>query len=179
MLILKKYRLLERLLGFHPPGGRINICLRIIHLISYISFAWMELSFIILNIRDGIDKVASALAPFCGILPAIACCVHLLIYRERYHCLLNEMQDIVNGSILNSVLSKDQCWYSVILGMKNDENKVFYTHAEQKNTTAAKIAFCSQLVNVFSLFTPFIFVTYHWCVEKYTIDSWFFFYPFS
>lgn len=97
MIILERYRLLERLAGLDPLGGRISLIVRIIHLVTFISISAMESIFIILNIHDGIDRAAPALAPLCGIIPGMAYLAHLLMNRERYYSVLNEMQEIVNN----------------------------------------------------------------------------------
>lgn len=98
MKIFEEYRLLERLIGLNARGGRESIFVRIICLISIILMAAMELAFFILNIHDGIDRAMPALASLCGSLPTLACYGHLLINRQRYHSLFNQMENIVTES---------------------------------------------------------------------------------
>lgn len=98
MIVLEKYRMFEKLLGLHPLGGRKHIYVRISYFVTFISFNLMELTFIILNIHEGIEKVASALSPIFVVPSSVACYAHFLINRDRYNSLLNEMQDIVDES---------------------------------------------------------------------------------
>lgn len=99
MIILEKYRLLEKSLGLDPLGGPRNVLLRTVILTVFFSFNSMELVFIISNIRGDIEETASALAPICGVGPAMATYALLLIFRERYYSLMNGMQDIVGESM--------------------------------------------------------------------------------
>lgn len=98
MIIFEEYRLLERLVGLNSLGGRERIFVRIIYAVSIILMAAMELTFFTLNIRDGIDRAMPALTSLCGSIPTLACYGHLLINRQRYHSILNQMQNIVTES---------------------------------------------------------------------------------
>lgn len=98
MIVFEKYRLMERLIGLDPIGGRGRIFLRFINLVPITLFNLMELAFIISNINHDIHQVISALAPLFGAIPPMASYIHLLINRHRYHSLLNDLQDIVNKS---------------------------------------------------------------------------------
>lgn len=101
MIVFGRYRLMEKLIGLNPIGGRENGFLRIVHLFFIVSFDLMESIFIILNIDDGIDQVAPGLAPLFGTIPPMVSYVHLLINRGRYYSLMNDLQDIVNESASN------------------------------------------------------------------------------
>lgn len=98
MIVLEKYRLMERLIGLDPLGGRGQVFLRFIHSVPITLFNLMELAFIISNIADGVDQVIYAVAPLFGAIPPMACYIHLLINRHRYHSILNDLEDIVNKS---------------------------------------------------------------------------------
>lgn len=98
MIVLETYRSLERLFGLHSNDGWKNIVLRIAIIAAFISFNSMEFFLVCLNIQNGIVKVAAALTPLCGIVPPMAWYMLLLIIRERYRSLLNEIQDIVDES---------------------------------------------------------------------------------
>lgn len=100
MIILEKYKLLQKLVGLNSDGGCEKKILQILYLVTLNSFLLIELIFIILNIRNGIDQAAAGLAPMCGVLPAILSYEYLLINRERYYSLLMGMQVIVNESEL-------------------------------------------------------------------------------
>lgn len=98
MIILKRYRLLERLIGLGPFGGKGDMVSRTAYLLVNSSLVAMELAFIILNIHDGIERAVSAFAPLFAAITTLACYIHLFINRRSYHSLLNEMQKIVNES---------------------------------------------------------------------------------
>lgn len=101
MIILQNFQRLERLLGLYPLGQRETIFVRIVYLASFILFNSTELIYIVLNIPDGIDKAAPAIAPFCAVVPTMTCYGYLLIIRERYYALMSDLQDIVDGSTIH------------------------------------------------------------------------------
>lgn len=181
MIILQKYRLLERLIGLDAHVGWERIFVRIVYLVSFISFNLMELIFIILNIHDGIDQAIPALAPISGAFPLLACYGHLLINRDRYYYLMNEMQDIVNGSacLCFRHMLKKKLTFTIndFSGVAKGGTGMIYTNAEQRITAATKIALCIQFLVPITSSSPFLLVTYHWCMGIYTIDSWFFWFP--
>lgn len=98
MIILEKYKLLEKLVGLNPFGRIENVILRTIYLVTLITFNLMELIYIVVHFREGIDRTAPALTPFTGIFPALANYIYLVMNRKRYYSLLAEMQDFVNES---------------------------------------------------------------------------------
>lgn len=98
MIVLETYRSLEKLFGLHSNGEWKNIVLRIAILVALISFNSMEFFIVCMNIKNGIVKVAASLTPLCGIVPPTAWYGLLLIIRERYRSLLNEIQNIVDES---------------------------------------------------------------------------------
>lgn len=104
MIILEKYKFLEKLVGMNPVGRIGNIILRTIYLDTLISFNLMETIFIILNIRDSFEQAATALSPLCGVLPAMANYMYLLINREEYFSLSKELQDVVSESKQNQTI---------------------------------------------------------------------------
>lgn len=64
-----------------------------------------------------------------------------------------------------------------LIGSRKEENAVIYVGAEQQTSTATtKFIYCLISIPVVSS-SPFLVAAYHWCVGKYTIDSWFFFFP--
>lgn len=99
MIILEKYRLLEKFIGLSPDGRIENIISQTIFVHTLISFNLMELIFIIVNSQYGFEKAATALSPICGVIPAMADYIFLLFNRKQYYSLLREMQDIVNDSM--------------------------------------------------------------------------------
>lgn len=98
MIILEKYKWLQKSLGLDPLGGIENILVRILYLVTLISFNSTELIFIILNIRDGIEQAAPALAPIGALVSVMISYGYLLINRKVYYFLLHELQEIVNES---------------------------------------------------------------------------------
>lgn len=98
MNILEDFRLWERIIGLYPLGRRETVFVRIVYLTSFVLFISMQLIAIILNIPDGIDKAAPALAPFCAVVPAMTNYGYLLIIRERYYSLMSDLENIVNES---------------------------------------------------------------------------------
>lgn len=98
MIILEKYRFLEKFVGLNPLGGRKSIVLQFIHLFIFILFNLMETIVFILNMRVNLNLASNAMCALCGVLPPMATYGHLLINRERYYSVLREMQDIVNRS---------------------------------------------------------------------------------
>lgn len=99
MMILQRYKFLEKLVGLNPSGGVENIVLRVIYIVTLLSFQLMELIYVIVNIRYGIDKAASAMAPLTGVFPAPANYIYLVFSRAHYYSLLKELQGIVNESM--------------------------------------------------------------------------------
>lgn len=61
-------------------------------------------------------------------------------------------------------------------GMKLHENYTLYAETQQRIQFWVKIGAAIFIVPVASI-SPFVLVTFHWCKGKYTLDSWFFFYP--
>lgn len=98
MIILEKYRLLQKLIGLHEGGGRERILIRILYSVVLISFNSIEVIYIILNARDGIEQAVSGLCAIGGIIPALASYAYLLVNRKRYYSVLDEMQQIVDES---------------------------------------------------------------------------------
>lgn len=98
MIIFEKYRLMEKLIGLDPLGGRRNTVIRIVYSVAFTSFILMEIFAINLNIHDGLDRVALVVTSLFGAIPMMISYGHLLISRDHYHSISSEMQDIVNGS---------------------------------------------------------------------------------
>lgn len=98
MIILKQYRLMERIIGLDSLGGRESVFVRIIYLVFLISISVMESTLIVSNIRDSIERAAPAVVPLCGGIASLSCYIHLLVNRHSYYALLNKMQQIVDTS---------------------------------------------------------------------------------
>lgn len=56
-------------------------------------------------------------------------------------------------------------------------NKAIYVRAEQRNDFASKIILVGLASIPIAFLSPFVLAAYHWCLGKFTIDSWFFLYP--
>lgn len=61
--------------------------------------------------------------------------------------------------------------------MKLNENKAIYAETERKIKFGLDIFSYGMFGTIAACLAPFILVAYHWCLGKYTIDSWFFFSP--
>lgn len=100
MIVLEKYKLVEKLVGFNPHGGVENTILRIVYMVTFISFNIMELIFVILNVQNGFDRLVmvTAICAFCGVVPVMFSYAHLWINLKRYYALLDDLQQIINES---------------------------------------------------------------------------------
>lgn len=98
MIVLEKYKWLQKAIGMNPLGGRNNILLRILFSLLFVSFNLMVSIFFILNIHDGIQKTFSILPAICGVMSALLTYWHLLINRKQFYSILFELQKIVNES---------------------------------------------------------------------------------
>lgn len=180
MIILEKYKLLEKLIGLNPSGRIENIILRTVYLVILMTFNLMELIYIVVHFREGIDRAAPALAPFSGVFPALANYIYLVMDRQRYYSLLTEMQDFVNESTksLNDFVAEQIIDIDIqFLGMGNVESRIIYKQAEQRMNFATRIVVCAQIVFPVMSFSPSILAACHWFLGKYTIDSWFHYFP--
>lgn len=72
---------------------------------------------------------------------------------------------LINGSFYSTT------FYA---GIKVTVNEAVYTEAEKKIEHSLDTFLRAFIVPIVSSFTPFILVAYHWCMGKYTLDSWFY-----
>lgn len=63
------------------------------------------------------------------------------------------------------------------VGMENGERKLIYSQAEERMNFATKIVICAQVVFPVMSFCPTVLAACHWCLGRYTIDSWFYYFP--
>lgn len=186
IVILEKYQILQKKFGLDPHGVRANILTRIIFSISLILSVLLPSIFLLLNFRDNTHLALSTVPPLFGFVATVLNYFHLVINCERIHCLLEQLQHIANESMF-----RINCWifletdssgiWEVIQwffsGTNLDEDSgVIYTVAEQRITLATKIIMTG-VASVPATLSPFLLVAFHWYTGKYTIKSWFLFYP--
>lgn len=94
MTVFKKYTMFQRLIGLDPLGGIENFILPTIYLTIFISSEMMAFIFFISNNRKDVQQVDAALTAILGIMPVAAIYSHLLICRNRFYSLLDELQEI-------------------------------------------------------------------------------------
>lgn len=64
-----------------------------------------------------------------------------------------------------------------IVGMEEDQmSQIVYARAAQRINAAMKIIATVEFPVPFLYLLPFVLVFCHWCLGKYTIDSWFLYY---
>lgn len=99
MIVLEKYKLLQKAIGLNPDGGHGNTAVRVLISVLFLFLNLFVLIYFFLNIHDNIDRALSVLPALCGGISIMAVYWHLLIRRERFYSLLCDLQDIVNGSM--------------------------------------------------------------------------------
>lgn len=98
MIVLEKYKLIQKLMGLDPQGGFEKFILRFIFSIVFIlCFSTITIYFIS-NIHDDVYRVWAVLTSDFPTVSLMSSYFHLMIYRGRYQSLLNDLQDIVNES---------------------------------------------------------------------------------
>lgn len=181
MIIFGKYRFLLQMSGLDPHGGRKNVVARIVFSVTFALFILLTSIFFVLHFRRDVGRVMPIVPLYLGFLAIIATYFHLLTNREAFYSLLEDLEDIVHKSMLNVILYRFWIYtllYVYFVGMRADDiGERIYANAAQKVEVATK----NMTVGLFSIrimyLSPFLVVFYHWCTGKYTIDSWFFYYP--
>lgn len=180
MIILAKYKFLQKLIGLDPLGGFENIVLRFIYWFLLFSTAMLISIFFFLNIHDDIHRAWGALTALIAFTTVVTTYSHLLIYRHRFYSLLDELQDIVNESVELKLIWQLQVLsdiFKIFIGAMKDDNEVIYLAAEQRVSFVTNfIIRASFLIPTMSLL-PFILAAYNWSMGNYTIHSWFFYFP--
>lgn len=181
MIILAKYKLLQKLIGLDPLGALENIVVRITYWLLLFSTAGLISIFFIVNIHDDIHRAWGALTAIIAFTTVVTTYSHLLIYRDRFYSLLDDLQDIVNESAeLKLIWPVQKLWvilFQIYIGAEKDDNEVIYVRAEQRvGFVTNSIIRASFLIPTMSLL-PFILAAYNWCMGNYTIHSWFFYFP--
>lgn len=111
MNILRKYQLLETLIGLNPIGGRAKTSVQIFYSVVFILLFSTEVTYFFVNIHIGIGRAAAVLPPIGGVIPEIATYAYLMINRERYYSLIKGMRDIVVGSMSETItIPQIICW---------------------------------------------------------------------
>lgn len=92
MIVLKEFKFLQVLIGLNPVGGIENIIVRFI--------AWSAICsmLFVLNTHEEIYLASAAIPAVFGFGAHLLSYTHLVICRERFYSLLDELQDIVNES---------------------------------------------------------------------------------
>lgn len=98
MVVLREYKLLQKLVGLNPLGGHENIFFRFFHLIVLSSFDLLALIDFIRKTRDDTYQALAALPTILGMTLLIANYLHLLVCRERINLLLDDLHNIVDES---------------------------------------------------------------------------------
>lgn len=98
MFVLEEYKFLQKLMGLNPQGGFANIVVRVISLVSLLSCDLMLLLFVVFNIHNDLYGALTALPATLGFTLLLTTYLYLLIRREQFFSVLNELQDIVNES---------------------------------------------------------------------------------
>lgn len=102
MIVLTKYKFLLKLIGFNPLGGYENIFVQLIYFIVIISTSAMTWLYFFINIGQHIHMYqawAALPVAFTG-TPNVAIYLHFLNSRQRFYSLLDEVQDIINISMI-------------------------------------------------------------------------------
>lgn len=98
MIVLAKYKLLQKLIGLGPLHELINVILRSIYLTKFISLLSLGSISFILNIRDDVYGAMATLTVIFGTLSVLTTYLHLLISRERFSSLLDKLREVTEKS---------------------------------------------------------------------------------
>lgn len=98
MIILGKYKLMLKCLGFNPLGGIESILVRLIYLTTMLLSGFMIYMNFILGTNDGLYQAMIALPALFINFTIVATYLHLLGSHDRLHSLISEFQIIVNES---------------------------------------------------------------------------------
>lgn len=98
MIVLAKYKLLQKLMGLDPRGGLENVILRFLYFFVFILCLLSLLIFLFSKAYDDIYRLWAVLLPIMATTSLMASYLYLVIYRGRFYSLLDDLQDIVNES---------------------------------------------------------------------------------
>lgn len=106
MIIFGKRNFLLKMSGLDPEGGRGNTIARISFSIVFVVLNLLSTIFLVLNFRQDIDQTLLIMPLFLAYQATIAIYFHLVINRDEFYALLDELQDIVQGSTSNYKIIK-------------------------------------------------------------------------
>lgn len=98
MIVLEEFKLLQKLMGLGPQGGFENIIVRFIFWIVIFSCDVSFSIYLILNVRDDTYRALAVLPGIFGFAMNLMTYSHLVLCRNRFGSLLEELQGIVNES---------------------------------------------------------------------------------
>lgn len=98
MIVLSEFKLLHKLMGLNPLGGRGNLAIRFFYFVVGLSGVVAFTIFFVLNVHKDIFRAAAALPSVTGFILFMTNYMHLLIRRKRFYSLIDELQKIVNRS---------------------------------------------------------------------------------
>lgn len=176
MIVLREFKFLQKLMGLNP--GVENIAVRLVYLFVLSSCTLMLSLFSISNFHNDIYGALGVLPTIAGFAVLVVNYLQLLISREPFNSLLNELQNIVNESMKlpngEQLYLIDFPWF---IGEEKGKSEKIYVKATQKASFATKIIIYGSLwVPILSI-SPFLLAAYHWCLGIYTLDSWILFFP--
>lgn len=96
--MLEEFKLLQRLMGLNPQGGFENIVVRFILWIVIFTCDVSFLIYLILNVRNDTYRALAVLPGTVGFAINMMTYSHLVLCRNRFDSLLDELQGIVNES---------------------------------------------------------------------------------
>lgn len=99
MIIFGKFKLVMQMSGLDPEGGRRNIFARIIFSVAFFLFILSTSILLTINFRRDIDQALPILPLFLAFGSTIATYFHLVINREQFYSIFEELQDIVHESL--------------------------------------------------------------------------------
>lgn len=98
MIVLEKYNLFLKIIGLDPHGGFVNIISRCIYSAASVPQGAMLFILFVLNVREDVYLAAVTLPAFFGISSLVSIYWSLLIHRERFFSLLDELRNVVSKS---------------------------------------------------------------------------------
>lgn len=98
MIVLQGYKFIQKIIGLGPLGALVNITVRFTFLAVFISFILATSIYFVLNIHDEVYKAMTTLPAIFSMIPIGVSYLHLLIGRERFRSLLDELNGVTNES---------------------------------------------------------------------------------
>lgn len=98
MIVLAKYKLLQKLIGLAPLHGLVNVILRSMYLTKFTSLIFLTSVYFILNIHDDVYGAMATVTGISGTLSVLATYSHLLMSRERFSSLLEKLREVTEES---------------------------------------------------------------------------------